>query len=76
MLFLAKMRGANLTIPYKNDGVTDRSISWYFSLDLPCSYTWKFLTFSVVPALLINSGNIGFEFNLGLTYKMQGKTYL
>jgi hypothetical protein len=76
MLLLAKMRGANLTIPYKNGGVTDRSRSWFFSLDLPCSYTWKFLTFSVAPALLINSGDIGFEFNLGLTYKMQGKMYI
>jgi hypothetical protein len=76
MLLLAKMRGADLTIPYKSSGVTDTSRYWYFSLDIPCSYTWKFLTFSATPALLINSGDIGFEFNLGLTYKMQGKTYL
>jgi hypothetical protein len=76
ILLLTKIRGANLvTTEYKNDGVDDESRFWYFSLDLPCAYSWKFLRFSLTPALLINDGDVGFEFNLGVIYKLQGKTY-
>ncbi|WP_010255505.1 hypothetical protein [Treponema primitia] len=76
LLLLTKIRGANLvTTGYSNDGVADESRYWFFSLDLPCAYTWKFLQFSFTPALLVNDGDIGFELNLGLRYKIQGKTY-
>ncbi|MFP3043054.1 hypothetical protein LQZ19_14660 [Treponema primitia] len=76
LLLLKKIRGANLvTTGYNNGGVADESQYWFFSLDLPCSYTWEFLQFSFTPAVLVNNGDIGFEFNLGVRYNIQGKTY-
>jgi hypothetical protein len=78
ILVLSKLRGANLvTTDYKEDSaIEDGPRFWYFSLDLPCVYTFKHFDFKFSPALLVRDGNAAFELTLGARFNLTGGKHL
>jgi hypothetical protein len=74
LLILSKIDGVNLVdTPYvDDDAVKYGRRVLYVSLDLPCSYTWKYLEFLVSPALLIRDWKTALECTLGLRVKLGG----
>jgi hypothetical protein len=74
LLILSKLEGVNLVdTPYTGDEtVRDGRRILYVSLDLPCTYTWKYLEFLFSPALLIKDGRAALECTLGLRFRLGG----
>jgi hypothetical protein len=75
ILLLSKLRGADLvkTEYKKDDALADGERLWYFSLDVPCVYTYKYFDFKIIPGLIIRDGNAAFECTLGCQFKLGGE---
>ena len=78
LLVLTKNEDVNLIDTwYASGDPTHRSHRiWYVSLDLPCTYTWKYLDFYLSPALLLRDAKAAFECTLGVSYTLRGKRFI
>ena len=79
-LFLAKKEGVNLVdTPYKADNALNSFDLFYFSLDLPVSYTLRTkagaLDFTISPAFLWGTEGTAFECTLGIKWSMKGSRF-
>ena len=76
LLFLLKNSKVNLIdTPYKTDDGLNSFDMWYFSIDLPFYWTWRFLKFTFSPALLFSSEGNAFECTLGVRYTLEGSRF-
>ncbi|MDR2184202.1 MAG: hypothetical protein LBO80_00825, partial [Treponema sp.] len=75
LLLLAQLRDADLvTTEYKkNNALKNGKRRWYFSLDVPCIYTWKRFDFKIIPGLILRDGNAAFECTLGFRFNLEGE---
>jgi hypothetical protein len=75
LLLLAKLRDADLVnTEYKKDNaLKDGNRLWYFSLDVPCVYTYKWFDFKIIPGLIIRDGNAAFECTIGFRFNLEGE---
>jgi hypothetical protein len=75
LLILSKLDGVNLvdTLYTGDETVKNGPRIFYVSLDLPCTYTWKYLEFLFSPALLIKDGKAALECTLGLHFRLGGE---
>jgi hypothetical protein len=78
LLVLTKNEDVNLIDTwYTSKDPTHRSHRiWYVSLDLPCTYTWKYLDFYLSPALLLRDTRAAFECTLGVKVTLAGKQFI
>ena len=73
LLFLAKNSRVNLVdTPYLADDSLNSFDQFYFTLDIPLSYTWRNLEFSISPALLCGTGGTAIECTLGMRWSLEG----
>ncbi|MDR2028170.1 MAG: hypothetical protein LBP93_01385 [Treponema sp.] len=72
LLILSKLDGVNLVdTPYAGDDeVKNGRRILYVSLDLPCTYTWKYLELLFSPALLIKDRRAALECTVGLHFRL------
>jgi hypothetical protein len=72
LLLLSKIDIVNLvdTIYTGDEAIENGRRIFYVSLDLPCTYTWKYLEFLFSPALLIKDRKAALECTLGLSFKL------
>jgi hypothetical protein len=76
LLFLAKNSKANLVdTPYQADAGLNSYNRWFFALDIPLSYTWRDLEFSVSPAVLWGTGGQALECTLGVKWSLEGSKF-
>jgi hypothetical protein len=78
LLVLTKNERVNLvdTVYNVNDRTHKTRRIWYASLDLPCSYTWRYLEFTLAPAVLLRNKRAAFECTLGITFRLGGEKQL
>jgi hypothetical protein len=76
ILILSKLDEVNLVhTAYAEDrAVKNGKRILYVSLDLPCTYTWKYMEFLVSPALLIRDRKAALECTLGLRFRLGGSS--
>ena len=75
-LFLAKKSGVNLVdTPYVENKALRSFDQFFFALELPLSYTWRYLEFFISPSLLWGSEGTALECTLGLRWSLEGSRY-
>ena len=75
-LFLAKNKQVNLVdTPYKKDNSLNSFDQFYCSLDIPFSYTWRYLEFSFSPAIIWGSEGTALECTIGIHYSLEGSRF-
>ena len=75
-LFLAKNSEVNLIDPrYETNNGYEGFNRFFFILDLPCSYTWRWFDFYITPTIFWGSGGAAFECTLGVRFSMEGKRF-
>jgi hypothetical protein len=74
LLLLSKLEGVNLvdTVYTEDKTLQNGPRNFYVSLDLPCTYTWKYLEFLLSPAVLFKDKRAALECTLGLRFKLGG----
>jgi hypothetical protein len=77
-LLLTKKRDVNLvdTEYSMNDPTQYSPRIWYGAFQVPLSYTWKNLEFSVSPGILFGTSDFAVECTLGLRYTLAGRTWI
>ena len=76
LLVLANNTSVNLVdTPYERNDNLKGFNRLYFSLSLPFTYTWRFLEFSVSPALFWGSNGAAFECTLGIRGSLEGSRF-
>lgn len=75
-LFLAKKDGVNLIdTPY----ITNKSLNsfdrFFFALDLPVSYTWRYFDFYLTPSIFWGTKGAAFECTMGIRFSVKGSRY-
>jgi hypothetical protein len=76
LLFISKNREVNLVeTPYiKNDALNMGRRVFYMSLDIPCTYTRKYMEVNFTPSLIARNKRVAFECTLGVGFKLGGYT--